>query len=244
MLTCVELLCSKLLHSVHGFSTREGGVSQGAFSSLNTSRTVGDDAAAVEENLRRLTQRAQAIELLTVSQVHGVEVVEDQALVNADAVMTARPHVAVGVRTADCLPVLLEDPKTGRVAAVHAGWRGVIGGIAPKTVRLLAERGADPGRLRVALGPAIQKCCFEVDGDLPERFVAAFGRAVLVSGFAKPHLDLAQAVRQSLEQAGVAPANIDVLPHCTHCDARFFSHRRDCGVTGRHLSFITSPGPQ
>lgn len=223
----------------HGFPTRAGGVSIGPFSSLNSSHAVGDQPEHVDENLRRLTERAQAKALLTVTQVHGVKVVHDQPGLEADGIWTTRPSVAVGVRTADCLPVLIEDRVGRRVAAVHAGWRGVIGRIAPLTVQHFVDLGSPVETLRVAIGPAIQRCCFEVDGDLPERFAAAFGTGVVIEGFAKPHLDLSLAVRQSLEAVGVEPRLIDVLPQCTRCDERFFSHRRDRGLTGRQLSFIT-----
>ncbi len=147
----------------------------------------------------------------------------------------------MGVRTADCLPVLIADVKARRVAAVHAGWRGVIGQLAPKMVQQFVARGSRVQDLRVALGPAIQACCFEVDGDLPERFAQAFGHQVVVKveGKQKVHLDLSRAVLTSLAALGLAPSQMHALTECTHCDSRFFSHRRDHGVTGRHLSFIS-----
>jgi YfiH family protein len=159
----------------------------------------------------------------------------------ADALWTDVPGTAVGVRTADCLPILIEDPK-GRVAAVHAGWRGVISEIVARTIELFVAKGASASELRVAIGPCIQSCCFEVDGDLPERFVDAFGSEVLLAGRPKPHLDLPLAVRKTLSRAGVPSSHVVTLTQCTMCDERFFSHRRDRGVTGRHLSFITCGG--
>lgn len=235
----MQLINSTLLRVPHGFATREGGVSTDAFSSLNASYVVGDAREAVDENLRRLKGAANSTELLTISQVHGTTLVEDAQGAEADAIFTAKPGRAVGVRTADCLPILIEDPSGQRVAAVHAGWRGVMGEITPLVIRRFLELGADRSSLRVALGPAIQKCCFEVDGDLPQRFSDAFGSQVVVGGYEKPHLDLSLAVRISLEKLGLAAAQIDTLAHCTRCDQRFFSHRRDRGVTGRQLSFIT-----
>lgn len=235
----MQLINSKIITVPHGFSTRDGGISTGPFSSLNTSYSVGDRAEAVDENLRRLAVAAKAAELLTISQVHGLNIVQDLPSAEADAIWTRRAHVAVGVRTADCLPILIEDLEGRRVAAVHAGWRGVIGQLAPSVVRLFAQSGATASSLRVAVGPAIGRCCFEVDGDLPQRFREIFGADVVVGGYPKPHLDLGLAVRNALEAEGVLPINIEVLPHCTKCDERFFSHRRDSGVTGRHLSFIT-----
>ena len=211
----------------------------GAFASLNASYAAGDAKEAVDENLRRLQAAAKSRELLTISQVHGTVLVEDGSGAEADAIFTAKPGRAVGVRTADCLPILVEDQSGHRVAAVHAGWRGVIGEITPLVIGRFLELGAPRSSLKVALGPAIQRCCFEVDGDLPQRFSDAFGSQVVVGGYDKPHLDLSLAVRVSLERLGLADAQIDTLPHCTMCDQRFFSHRRSRGVTGRQLSFIT-----
>jgi hypothetical protein len=199
----------------------------------------------VSQNLARLAAAAQVepARLLFVKQVHGVRVVEAVKAgpeTEADALWTDVAGTAVGVRTADCLPILIEDPR-GRVAAVHAGWRGVISEIVARTVEQLVERGGVVSELRVAIGPCIQRCCFEVDGDLPERFSAAFGPGVVVPQPGKPkvHLDLPRAVAQTLARLGVPDGHVVALPHCTMCDARFFSHRREHGITGRHLSFIT-----
>ncbi len=241
----MELIRSKLISAPHAFPTREGGVSKGAFSSLNTSLAVGDDSSDVAENLSRLA-RSFGVEsgaLITAHQVHGVTVLEavgQGALGDADAVFTATRGLVVGIRTADCLPILIEDPRSGMVAAVHAGWRGVIGEIVVRAIERLEGRGAKRDELRVALGPAIQACCFEVDGELPAKFSAAFGDGVIRPQPGKPrvHLDLSWAVARSLERAGVPSSHVDVLPHCTRCDQRFFSHRRDQGITGRQLSLI------
>ncbi len=247
----VELLTSALLASRHGFPTRAGGTSRAPFASLNCSPTVGDDAAAVDENLRRLA-RAAGVEpgaLVTVQQVHGDVVLRAAAaggdrllppIGEADGVWTDAPGVAVGVRTADCLPVLIEDRGGGRVAAVHAGWRGVLADIVRKALDQLRAEGARRDDLRVAIGPCIQRCCFEVDGDLPERFAAAFGAEVVVQRPEKQrrHLDLPRAVTLALARAGLEAGQVDVLPPCTACDPRFFSHRREHGLTGRQLSFI------
>jgi YfiH family protein len=249
MFSFVELLTASSINVPHGFPTRHGGISIGAFSSLNTSFVVGDDEAHVRENLKRLASAAKVEpdKLFSVTQVHGDVVVhgpDSTPQTQADAVWTQTVGTAVGVRTADCLPVLLHDPRSGRVAAAHAGWRGVINELTLKTISFWQEHGTRPEELRAAIGPCIQKCCFEVDGDLPERFSRLFGAEVVVSveGKEKKHLDLPRAVFVTLQMAGVPTENIEVLPQCTHCDARFFSHRRDQGVTGRHLSFITCVG--
>ena len=243
----VELIRSKLIRSPHAFPTRAGGVSLAPFASLNTASNVGDAPAAVAQNLERLSAEFGATpkQLVTVHQVHGTTVLEATAegqgvLGEADAVFTRRAGLLVGVKTADCLPILIEDPKTGQVAAVHAGWRGVIGEIVLRAIERLVANGADASGLQVALGPAIQACCFEVDGDLPSRFAAAFGDGVVrpQPGKAKVHLDLSWAVARSLARAGVPDSHVDVLPHCTRCDGRFFSYRREEGRTGRQLSLI------
>jgi len=245
--TTPVLIRSRLIEAPHGFPTREGGVSGGPFASLNTSASVGDAPASVAQNLARLTAAfgRDPEQLVTAHQVHGTAVLEATAagqgvLGEGDAVFTGARGLLVGVRTADCLPILIEDRKTGLVAAVHAGWRGVIGEIVLRALERLVEHGADVKELRVAIGPCTQACCFEVDGDLPERFSAAFGSGVVKAqpGRARVHLDLAWAVGRSLSRAGVPASHVDALPHCTHCDDRFFSHRRERGVTGRQLSLI------
>lgn len=243
----VELIRSPLIRSPHAFPTRAGGVSKGAFASLNTSTSVGDAPEDVAENLSRLTAAFDATpdQLITAHQVHGTTVLEATArgqglLGEGDGLVTWTPGLLVGVKTADCLPILVEDRATGAVAAVHAGWRGVLGEIVLRAIERLVARGAKLDELRVALGPAIQACCFEVDGDLPAKFSAAFGERVVrpQTGKARVHLDLSWAVARSLERAGVPAAHVDVLPQCTRCDERFFSHRRDHGTSGRQLSLI------
>ncbi|MBL8922553.1 MAG: peptidoglycan editing factor PgeF [Myxococcaceae bacterium] len=246
------LLRSTLLRSPHGFPTREGGVSKGPFASLNTSLTVGDVADDVAENVRRLSAALEATpaQVLTVHQVHGTRVLEglragEGVVGEADALVTRTGGLIVGVKTADCLPILIEDRRSGAVAAVHAGWRGVMGEIVLRALEQLISAGAALDSLFVAVGPAIQACCFEVDGDLPARFASTFGPEIVRSlpGKARAHLDLGLGVRRSLERAGLAASHVDVLPQCTRCDERFFSHRRDRGVTGRHLSVIRCAPP-
>lgn len=244
----IELLRATLIESPHGFPTRAGGVSEGPFASLNLSLSVGDDQSRVEQNLQRLARAVGTTSdrVATVHQVHGTTVLEvnraagQGAVGEADALLTSTSGLAVGVKTADCLPILIEDRRTHAVAAVHAGWRGVIGAITSKTIARMLTLGSRLDDLRVAVGPAIQACCFEVDGDLPDRFSAEFGPDVVrpQPGKQKVHLDLGAAVRVSLERVGVAPTHVEVLPQCTRCDPRFFSHRRDHGLTGRHLSLI------
>lgn len=241
----MELVRSPLLEAPHGFPTRAGGVSIGPYTSLNSSLIVGDAPEAVAENLRRLAQAARVAPgaILTVSQVHGDTVVKARVGTSpdADAVWTDEPGQAVGVRTADCVPILVEDRVGRRVAAVHAGWRGVLNGVLARTLAVLEAQGTRLDDVRLAIGPSARACCFEIAGTLPDQFAEAFGPAVVVRllGQPKVHLDLPLALGAALRKLGVPDGHVSVVPGCTMCDSRFFSHRRDRGLTGRHLSFIT-----
>lgn len=228
---------------VHGFSTREGGVSEGPFGSLNLGRTVGDDPAHVAENTRRFVAALGGPRLFEVSQVHGREVVEVGAApvaavrrVEADGLIAATAGDAVAVRTADCVPILLGNVETGAVAAVHAGWRGVEARIVPVAVARLG----DPAALVAAIGPHIRRDAFEVSEEVAARIAAsAHGAEVVEARAPRPHVDLAAAVMAQLRHAGVE--RVDDVGGCTHAQPdRFFSHRRDAGRTGRHLSAIVA----
>jgi YfiH family protein len=229
----------------HGFTTREGGTSRGAFATLNLSATVGDDPAHVRENWDRL-RAATGLDFARVRQVHGCRVVEAEAgtepVEEADAVATASPGVAACVSVADCVPVLLADPRSGAVAAVHAGWRGTIGGAAAAGVKALVDRhGARPGDLLAAIGPGIGPCCFEVSRDLAVRFRDEVGPATATPRDHGSRVDLWRANELLLRRAGVARRRIETLGRCTSCeDGKFFSHRRDRGITGRHVAFIST----
>ncbi len=180
-------------------------------------------------------------------QVHGDRVVSADAglpLGEADASLSARPGVAVGVVTADCVPVLVA--AGGRaVAAVHAGWRGLARGVIPRALEALAE--AAPGaELVAAIGPAIGPCCYEVDAPVLDALRARFGAAT--EGALRPArpghalLDLVALARQALLGAGVPPGAIGAVGACTRCDAeRFHSFRRDGARAGRLLSWIEVP---
>ncbi|MET0403937.1 MAG: peptidoglycan editing factor PgeF [Cystobacter sp.] len=251
-----SFLQSPLLPVPHGFTTREGGVSEGPLASLNLGFSVGDARERVEENHRRLAgQVGVALALLhTVKQVHGDLVVEAGAgegtheprppEAEADGLWTERPEHWVGVGTADCVPVLLVDPVGQRVAAVHSGWKGTEARIVARAVEALVARGSRPGDLLAAVGPCIQRCCYEVSGELGERFTARFGAHVVERGGGQVRLDLSRAVRDTLLGAGLLAPRVDVLTPCTSCDGRrFFSHRRDAGRTGRHLNFVVHRFP-
>ena len=234
----------------HAFSTRHGGQSEGVYSSLNLGRSVGDDRAHVTENHRRLaTHVGYSIErLFDASQVHGATCIalygDDQPdevrTRKADALMVREAGLAVGVRTADCVPILVADTKTGAVAAIHAGWRGVVAGVVREAVRALGA--ADPASLIAAIGPSIGPCCFEVNNDVASQLSDAAGDGIVLRrGHEKPHVDLWRAVGHQLRRAGLSA--VDTVSQCTMCDrARYYSYRRDGAQSGRMLSVIVARG--
>lgn len=245
---------------VHGFTTRAGGVSAAPFESLNLGGKWGDDPAAVSENRRRV-ERAAGGPIVVARQVHGATVVrvradDDRAALaraDADGLCTDATGVVLGVFVADCVPALIIDPRTGACAAVHAGWRGTVAGVLPAAVRALAtEFGARSGDLRVALGPSIGPCCFEVGHEVAAAFEAlvsdAHARGIVLPSargtLGKANVDLKAANRLLLERAGVSPEGIDAGPECTHCDrARFYSFRRDGSATGQLMGFVGRGAP-
>jgi hypothetical protein len=237
----MELLTAALLADLpHGFTTRAGGASAAPFDALNLGELVGDDAAAVEENWRRL-EAATGLAFARVRQVHGARVVAaagaTRPCLEADGVVSSRPGVAACVSVADCVPILLASPDGRAVAAVHAGWRGTIALVAAEGARALAAAaGVGVQRLRAAVGPSIGACCYQVSAELADRFEAAFGPSVVRRAAGQPRLDLWEANLRALRDAGVE--RIEVMRRCTACDpARFFSHRRDGGRTGRMAAF-------
>jgi YfiH family protein len=243
----MDLVRSSLLAAFpHGFTTRRGGVSPPPWEGLNLGGSVGDDPARVAENWR-LLEAATGLLFARVKQVHGARVVHLEAATvpaeEADAVVATDPGIAACVSIADCVPLLIADPGSGAVCAVHAGWRGTIARVAAEAVRTLGRiSGAPPGRLLAAIGPSIGPCCYEVSADLADRFRAELGP--MVREGPAPRLDLWAANRLILEAAGLAPERIDVLGRCTACEREtFFSHRRDAGRTGRQMAFIAPHDP-
>jgi YfiH family protein len=231
---------------VHGFPERFGGVSTGARSSLNLGKRWGDDEANVEQNRRLLAQHAgyDPEQLQIMRHVHGTAVwkvgepLPDPA--EFDGLVTDRPGPVLGAFAADCIPLLFADPEARVIGAAHAGWRGTVNRIAAKVIERMTELGAKPETIRVALGPSIGPCCFEVGPEVVAEFRAAFGELpkLVVPGAHKEHIDLRVATRAVLEQAGVRPEHIDDAPPCTRCDERFFSYRRDGKDGGVHMAFI------
>ncbi len=231
---------------VHGFSTRSGGVSLGPHAALNLGLAVGDLPDAVGENHRRLARAVgyDVERLFQTSQVHGAGVytpqwddqTKDVQACEADALVARTPGIAVGVRVADCVPVLLADRVTGHVAAVHAGWRGIVRGVVRAGLSALGA--TDSKSVAAAIGPAIGPCCFEVDDEVAAELGAAAGDGIVLrQGNHRPHVDLWRAVEHQLHTLGVA--DVDTLGRCTVCDpVSFYSFRRDGAVTGRMLGVI------
>ncbi len=172
--------------------------------------------------------------MVSLQQIHSAEVLvagdRPGRAGEGDALITSQPDVTVSVRTADCYPILLVDPEVRAVAVVHAGWRGTAGRIVARTLdRMRVEFGTDARQVFAAIGPGIGECCYEVG----EEVAAQFGRT------AAGKLDLAAENRKQLLSAGVAESRIELLSHCTRCDAdRFHSYRRDGEQAGRMISFI------
>lgn len=242
----------------HAFFDRRGGVSPPPYDTLSFSIAVGDVSANVEENLRRAAARLGVApgSILYASQVHGADVLavtgaetRDEVLArSADAVLAAEPGVACGVRSADCVPILVGDPATGSVVAVHSGWKGTVLDVVGAGVRALLATGAGrPEAFVAAIGPHVRVCCFEVGPDVADAIAAAapLDRAAVVrEGDGKPRVDLCAVVRAQLSRAGMSAARVDDVPGCTVCEPeRFHSYRRSGPRSGRMLSAIVSRGP-
>ncbi|MFZ2060178.1 MAG: peptidoglycan editing factor PgeF [Candidatus Binatus sp.] len=233
----------------HGFIGRMGGVSTGAFASMNLSYWVGDDDRAVDQNWERLRREVPDLKLVArLNQVHGNLVhaaTRDTATLRpaGDGIVTAEPGVMLGIFTADCVPILMVDPKRKIAAALHAGWRGVIADIADVGIRAMVQLGAHASDIRAAMGPSIGPCCFEVDAELGDRFGREIDGAHNHTSAGRPgkaFIDLRAVVRDQLERAGLAPVNIASVGPCTRCAPdRFFSRRAAGGqTTGLQMSFI------
>lgn len=221
---------------IHAFTCRSGGALE-----------------PLEKLVERVRRAWKLKDIITVKQVHGTEVLlirggetdaGDYRKVEADAIITETPDIAVAVRTADCVPILLAAGDKA-VAAVHGGWRGIIAGVIENTVmKLRTEMSADLQSMTAAIGPHIGSCCYEVGDDVAEKFKSRFGVGVIKNGVSgKKVLDLALSARTALMEAGLEESNIDILRICTKCNPQwFYSFRRDGKPCGRQLSFIAIEG--
>lgn len=235
---------------IHGFTGRRGGKSVGLYASLNLSYRVGDDPKIVSQNVCdvKLAIGIHDGRVVTMKQVHGEQVAEVtdtnvKEAGEADAMVTAKANVFLGVLTADCVPILMIAPKQRLAAAVHAGWRGSLAGIAAKAVTYLAEKyDVTPADLEAALGPAIGLCCYDVGEELLTPLVSRWGKLAEASVRAsdgKAHLDLRRLNQTILAAAGVPRDRIFTSGPCTKCAGDdFFSYRRAGNETGRQMGVV------
>lgn len=255
MMVWKSALLSEVRGVAHGVSTRLGGVSVPPFATLNMGLQTGDRPHAVAENRRRLLRRLgfDGDALICGEQVHGnaVRRVERRvaaqeadahpaAISGTDGLVTTEPGLALTAFFADCLPVLVADINGRAVGVAHAGWRGTIAGVAQRIMDALVQCGVASRDVRVALGPCIKPCCYEVSEELYERFRKEIGpEAVGQTRAGRPALDLARANQKLLTLAGVQPSAIEICPLCTGCRTDlFFSHRAERGKTGRFAAVI------
>lgn len=242
------LRASVLAGTPHGFLTRRGGVSVGVAAGLNVGLGSGDDAAAVAQN-RRLAAAAilPGARLVTVYQVHSPDAVvveepwNESERPRADALVTRRRGILLGIVTADCAPVLLADREAGVVGAAHAGWKGAHGGVIESTVAAMERLGARRAAIAAAVGPCIAQRSYEVGADFRERFPAGDARFFGPGRAGRFQFDLEGLVARRLADAGIA--TVERLGLDTYADEeRFFSYRRathrDEGNYGRQFSLI------
>ena len=250
----LQYLKAEGISAPHGFTTRFGGVSQGHLESMNIGIHRGDLWENVLKNYEILGKALDFdIQNLVLSHQTHTDIVRQVGYAQAgaglsqpelgecDGLITNEPGVALAIFTADCTPVLLHDPVTGAVGAVHAGWRGTAAAIAGKAVAAMTRAyGCDPGDIRAAIGPNIGFCCFQTDEDVPNAMVDAFGQEV--QGMIRPdgdkyYVDLKAINEQVLRRAGVR--SIEVSRDCTVCQShRFWSHRVTQGLRGSQGAII------
>ena len=214
-------------------TTRAGGNSVGPYSSLNLSLSTGDAPEAVAANRERLRSTLGLDAFHVLRQVHAADVVRctpGAEPAPADGQWTDRRGEALVIGVADCAPVFVWDVRDRRVALVHAGWRGTAAGVLQSGVTALRQAGSRASDLRVAIGPCIGPCCYEVGDDVAARLPGAIRQ----NAAGKRVLDLRAANAAQAVQAGIDPAHVLDAPPCTSCEAqRFYSHRRDGNRTGR-----------
>ena len=244
----IDVIQSSALNGVpHGFLGRSGGVSGGILTGLNCGWGSGDDRESIAENRRRAVAAVlPGAHLVTVHQIHSADVVEagdwpEDNRPPADALVTDRPGVLLGILTADCAPILLADREAGVIGAAHAGWRGAVAGVAASTIAAMEKLGARRERIAAAVGPCIAKANYEVDHAFAERLGPDHDHFFTDGPAGKPHFDLESFVVASLAAAGIA--RIEALGLDTYAaPEHFFSYRRATHLGepdyGRQLSLI------
>jgi hypothetical protein len=253
--TGVEAVRATSLGTIpHGFLGRRGGVSTGEIAGLNVGYGSNDDRAAIFENRKRAVAAVlPAAEFVTVHQVHSADAVyaerawpqEDRP--HADAMVTDRPKLLLGILTADCAPVLFADDEAGVIGAAHAGWRGALAGVTDSTIAAMEKLGARRHRIAAAVGPCIAQLSYEVDETFRDRFCTqepGSERFFIESASGRPHFDLPAYVVHRLIAAGVE--QVEALHLDTYAEPdRFYSYRRAThrgeADYGRQVSLIALP---
>ena len=250
----LEYLCAQSIAVPHCFTTRLGGVSQGHLASMNIGTHREDSPKNVLENYRILGRAVgfSPKALVLTHQTHSdiIRIVGEAErgaglfapeLTECDGLITNTPGVGLVVFTADCTPILLYDPVTGAVGAVHAGWRGTAAGIGAKAVEaMVANFGCNPKNICAAIGPNIGQCCFETDADVPEVMIRALGpdaEPYICTVENKFYLDLKGLNALWLRKVGIT--RIEISGQCTACEThRFWSHRRHGAARGSQGAII------
>jgi hypothetical protein len=251
----IEVIRAAALGDIpHGFLGRRGGISGGIWAGLNVGLGSGDEPAAVRENRRRAVDAvAPGAQLVALHQIHSAIAIPvdapfpDDARPQADAMVTDRPALALGILSADCTPVLFADSKAGVIGAAHSGWKGALGGVVESTLVEMEKLGADRARVAAAIGPTIARRSYEVDEGFLARFTAADAeheRFFSAGRTGRHQFDLEAFVLSRLAVAGVT--RVEALGLDTYSDAnRFYSYRRATHRGepdyGRQISMIALP---
>ena len=243
----------------HGFSTRMGGVSEGPYATMNFSFTRGDDPEAVRENYRRMAEalRVDMEKMVLTWQTHttnvrvvseedlGKGIIKERDYRDVDGLVTDMPDVTLVTFFADCVPLYFLDKKNHAIGLSHSGWRGTVKRMGEKTLETMAEAfGTRPEDVTACIGPSICMDCYEVGGEVIEEFAAEFPEAVHDRLFYKKEngkymLNLWEANRTVLTDAGIREENLSVTDICTHCNPELlFSHRRSPEKRGNLCAFL------
>ncbi|RVU24762.1 peptidoglycan editing factor PgeF [Sandaracinomonas limnophila] len=234
----VPKIFQDLPNLVAGVSTRHGGVSQGAYNSLNLGKHTTDYTDHIEQNLFLLCQDLgiQTSQLARAYQCHGAEIWHTEIggyQENFDAIIATQPGIIAGVGIADCCPILIVDPNQKVTAAIHAGWKGTVAQIVKKTATELVEKYESKAKdLLAYIGPCISQTHFEVGDEV----AAHFSDSEKTKLGPKFHVDLKKANLHQLQEAGID--QIEISEYCTiEHNEHFFSHRKENGITGRMMAF-------
>ncbi len=243
----------------HGFSTRLGGVSEGIFSTMNLAFNRGDNKDSVVENYKRLcgsigldfntlvasAQDHHTFVRVVTSKDYGVGITKPRDIQSVDALVTNEKNVTLVTYYADCTPLFFVDTAKKAIGLAHAGWRGTVGRIGEKVISKMSECfGSDPGDIKCAVGPAISKCCYEVDKACADEFYKLDDMDCSLFIFPKEnnkyHLDLLECNRQILVKSGVKPENITISDLCTKCNSELlWSHRATNGQRGTMCALMS-----